>query len=48
MSCKETCDAVYNKNNVNKMANDFQCIFTENFENSFPTIYIGNRPKDKN
>jgi len=45
---KEICDAVYSKNNVNKMANDFQCILIGNFENSFPTIYIGNRPKDNN
>lgn len=30
------------------MVNNFQCIFLRNFENSFPTIYIGNRPKDNN
>jgi len=45
---EETCDAVYNKNNFNKMVNNFQCIFIGNFENSFTTIYIGKRPKDNN
>jgi len=28
------------------MVSNFQCIFLRNFENNFPTIYIGNRPKD--
>jgi hypothetical protein len=45
---EETCDTVYNKNNINKMVNDFQCIFIGHFENKFTTIDIGNRPKDNN
>jgi hypothetical protein len=45
---EETCDIVYNKNNFNKMVNDFQCILIGNFENSLPTIYTGNRPKNNN
>jgi hypothetical protein len=45
---EETCDAIYSKNNFNKMVSDFQCILIGNFENNFTTIYIGNRPKDNN
>jgi len=34
---EETCDSVYNTNNVNnKIFNNFQCILLTNFENSFP------------
>jgi hypothetical protein len=32
--------------NVNKMFNNFQRILLRKIKNSFPTIYIGNRPKD--
>ena len=45
---EETWDTVYSMNNVHKMFNNFQCILARNFENSLPTIYIGNRPKDNN
>jgi hypothetical protein len=30
------------------MFNNFQCILLRNSENNYPTIYIGNRPKDNN
>src|SRR5215510_14825029 len=45
---EETCDEAYSTDNVNKTVNCFQCILIVKFENSFPIIYIGNRPKDNN
>jgi hypothetical protein len=48
MVWKEIWDTVCNTNNVNKIFNNFQCILLTNFENSYPTIYIGNGPKDNN
>jgi hypothetical protein len=45
---EEIWDTVWNTNNGNKIFSNFQCILLRNFENSYPAIYIGNRPKDNN
>lgn len=48
MVWEEIWDTICNTNNVNKIFNNFQCILLRNIENSYPAIYIGNRPKDNN
>jgi len=45
---EENWDSVYNTNNINEMFIKFQNTLIRNFDNSFPVITTGNRPKSAN